>query len=144
MDACEAFNRSINLNANEPQVQYLNQTFQKSHKHHQLRAHSQPYTWELSLCWALSWLGWSNSCMMLIIRVVNDKNSNNDACPQVWCSLGVLYYAFGQYKEALGELLIVYHHISVHHSLLIYSLYLWEYYKLRLHYRDDCQSFETR
>lgn len=62
--------------------------------------------------------------MMLIIRVVNDKNSNNDACPQVWCSLGVLYYAFGQYKEALGELLIVYHHISVHHSLLIYSLYL--------------------
>jgi tetratricopeptide (TPR) repeat protein len=24
--------------------------------------------------------------------------------PQVWCSLGVLYYAFGQYKESLGML----------------------------------------
>ena len=24
--------------------------------------------------------------------------------PQVWCSLGVLYYAFGQYREALGML----------------------------------------
>lgn len=22
--------------------------------------------------------------------------------PQVWCSLGVLYYSFGQYREALG------------------------------------------
>lgn len=24
--------------------------------------------------------------------------------PQIWCSLGVLYYAFGQYREALGML----------------------------------------
>jgi tetratricopeptide (TPR) repeat protein len=33
-------------------------------------------------------------------RAVN-LNSND---PQVWCSLGVLYYAFGQYREALGML----------------------------------------
>lgn len=33
-------------------------------------------------------------------RAVN-LNPND---PQIWCSLGVLYYAFGQYKEALGVL----------------------------------------
>jgi glucose repression mediator protein len=33
-------------------------------------------------------------------RAVN-LNPND---PQVWCSLGVLYYAFGQYREALGML----------------------------------------
>jgi glucose repression mediator protein len=33
-------------------------------------------------------------------RAVN-LNPND---PQIWCSLGVLYYAFGQYREALGML----------------------------------------